>query len=201
MVWKTNSDKISSAFAIVTLVVVLIFPFFVWALLWSKFSILNQEKAVNVFGSTYQELRTDSKPALLYNVIYMLRRLYIAVIATMFKDYSFFQVQAIVFHSLSVIIYTAWVRPFELPLMNTMEVFNEVCILLASCHLFVFTAFVDEPEVQYKLGWSLIAVSVINMLVNIGVMVKASLRELKLLIRKLLYKYREWRNKGKPVDK
>jgi hypothetical protein len=77
----------------------------------------------------------------------MLRRLLIAVTATMVKDYSFFQVQAVVLHSLAVIIYTAWVRPFELPLMNTMEIFNEVCILLASCHLFVFTAFVDSPEV------------------------------------------------------
>jgi hypothetical protein len=53
MVWITNSDKLSSAFAIVILVVVLVFPFFVWALLWSKYSILGQEKAINVFGSTY----------------------------------------------------------------------------------------------------------------------------------------------------
>jgi hypothetical protein len=105
-----------------------------------------------------------------------------------------------VFHSLAVIIYTAYVRPFELPLMNNMEVFNEACILVASCHLFVFTAFVDSPEVQYKLGWTLIGVSVLNMAVNIAIMVKASFRELKLLIRKLLYKYRQWRNKDKPVD-
>lgn len=200
MVWITKSDKISSSFAIVTLVVVLVFPFFVWALLWSKYSILSQEKSINVFGSTYQELRTDSKPALLFNVIYMLRRLLIAVIATMFKDYSFLQVQVIVVHSVAVIIYTAWVRPFELPMMNTMEIFNELCILLASCHLFVFTAFVDSPEVQYKLGWTLIGVSVLNMAVNILVMIKASFRELKLMFRKLLYKYREWRNKHNPIQ-
>jgi hypothetical protein len=149
MVWITKSDKLSSAFAIVTLVVVLVFPIFVWALLWYKYSNLGQEKAINMFGSTYQELKRDSKPALLFNVIYMLRRLLIAVTATMLKDYSFFQVQAVVLHSVAVIIYTAWVRPFELPLMNTMEIFNEVCILLATCHLFVFTAFVEQPEVQY----------------------------------------------------
>jgi hypothetical protein len=38
------------------------------------------------------------------------------------------------------------------------------------------------------------------MAVNILVMIKASFRELKLLFRKLLYKYREWRNKGKPIQ-
>jgi hypothetical protein len=90
MVWITKSDKLSSAFAIVTLVVVLVFPIFVWGLLWYKYSNLGQEKAINMFGSTYQELKRDSKPALLFNVIYMLRRLLIAVTATMLKDYSFF---------------------------------------------------------------------------------------------------------------
>jgi hypothetical protein len=145
MAWKTYSDKISSSFAIITLVVVLVFPFFVWVLLWKKFTFLKQEISVNSFGSTYQELRTDSKPALLYNVIYMLRRLYIAVLATIFNNHSFFQVQAIVFHSVVVLTYTAWVKPFQLPLMNKMEVFNEACILVATYHLFAFTTFVDSP--------------------------------------------------------
>ena len=90
MVWITKSDQFSSAFAIVTLVTVIIFPIFVWILLWRKYSVLKEERAINVFGSTYQELKPNSKAALLFNVIYMLRRLYIAVLATMVKDYSFF---------------------------------------------------------------------------------------------------------------
>ena len=90
MVWLTLSDKISSSFSIITLVVVVVFPFFIWVLLWEKFSTLKNESAVNSFGSTYQELNTNSKGALLYHVIYMLRRLYIAVIATFLKEYSFF---------------------------------------------------------------------------------------------------------------
>jgi hypothetical protein len=90
MRWITKSDRLSSAFAIVTLVTVIVFPIFVWILLWRKYSVLKEERAINVFGSTYQELKTNSKAALLFNVIYMLRRLYIAVLATMVKDYSFF---------------------------------------------------------------------------------------------------------------
>ena len=41
------------------------------------------------FGATYMELKTDSKAALLYNVIYMLRRLLIAVLALMFQSNSY----------------------------------------------------------------------------------------------------------------
>jgi hypothetical protein len=45
-----------------------------------------------------------------------------------------------------MIIYVAYFKPFELPLLNKMEVFNEFSILLATYHLFTFTQFVGEPE-------------------------------------------------------
>lgn len=86
MKFVTKSDKLSAAFSCVTLVVIFIFPFFVWVLLWRKFSVLNTDLSKISFGSTYAEIRTDNKSALLYNVIYMLRRLVIALIATLCKD-------------------------------------------------------------------------------------------------------------------
>jgi hypothetical protein len=46
MIWKTTSDRISSVFSIVMLVVVFIFPFFVWALLWIKFKNLPEEETI-----------------------------------------------------------------------------------------------------------------------------------------------------------
>ena len=52
-----------------------------------------------------------------------------------------------VLHSIFVIIYIAGVQPFELPLMNKMEIFNEFSILIAATHLFWFTDFVPEPEI------------------------------------------------------
>ena len=97
-------------------------------------------------GAAYGDIRINSKAALLYNVIYMLRRLFIAFVAIMLKKYSYLQVQLMVLHSLLVLIYIAAVRPFELPLMNRMEIFNEFCILLAATHLYWFTNYVPDPE-------------------------------------------------------
>ena len=88
------------------------------------------------------ELKTNSKAALLFNVIYILRRLLIAVLALMLPDSSYAQVQIMILHCVAVIIYTAHVRPFELPLLNNMEIFNEMCILVASYHLLLFTDYV-----------------------------------------------------------
>ena len=39
------------------------------------------------YGSTYTELRFNYKPALLYNVIYMFRRLVFAATAVFLQDY------------------------------------------------------------------------------------------------------------------
>jgi hypothetical protein len=98
------------------------------------------------FGSTYMDLRYDDKAALLYNILYMLRRLLIAFLATLCKEYPFAQVQLIVFHCIGMIIYTIYVKPFEMPLLNNMETFNECCIIVATYHLFYFTDYLDDPE-------------------------------------------------------
>lgn len=101
-----------------------------------------------------------------------------------------------------VIIYTAWVKPFELPLLNRMEVFNEYCILLASVHLFLFTDFIEDPVMHYKIGYSIIGVTIVNIIVNMMVMVWATLRQLKLGWYELRYKYRLWRlGKNPPAKK
>ncbi len=128
------------------LMVVFIFPFFVWTLLWKKITVLRDQSSVEAYGSTYNEIRSDSKAALMYNVFYMLRRLWIALIATTLKQYSFLQVQLIVLHSIVMTVYVTLFKPFELLLLNKMEVFNEFSILLATLHLFTFTQFVPEPE-------------------------------------------------------
>ena len=63
--------------------------------------------------------------------------------------------------------------------MNIMEIINELSILVAAYHLIAFNDFVEDPELQYKVGWSIIAVTVLNVLVNMGVMVWASYKEVR----------------------
>ena len=82
------------------------------------------------------------------------------------------------------------VKPFELPLLNHIEIFNECCIIVAGYHLFLFTDFVEDPEMQYNLGWSIIGVTIINILVNMSIMVWLSFRQLKLAFRKAYHNYK-----------
>jgi hypothetical protein len=145
--WNNSSDKFSSIFAIFTLSCIITFPFLAWFILWTRPSaVLKKEQSQIRFGSIYFELRVESKLALLYNVLYMLRRLLFAMLIIFFEDNTFAQIQLMAFHSILLIIYNILVKPFELPLLNSLEIFNECCILAASNHLFLFTTFLDDPE-------------------------------------------------------
>lgn len=46
-----------------------------------------------------------------------------------------------------MIIYIAHTRPFNHSFLNELEIFNEVCILAITYHLFTFTSFVDKIEI------------------------------------------------------
>lgn len=51
-----------------------------------------------------------------------------------------------VFHSVLLLIYLLRYRPFENPILNKLEIFNETCILGAAMHLFLFTDYTPDPE-------------------------------------------------------
>jgi hypothetical protein len=72
--------------------VVLIFPVFIAIFLLKNYNKLGLEYFTTRFGSLYEELRINHKPALFYYVVFTLRRLLFAVIAVVFEGYPVFQI-------------------------------------------------------------------------------------------------------------
>ena len=72
---------------------------------------------------------------------------------------------------------------------NRLEIFNELCILCASYHLITLTDYTGDADLQYKIGWSLIAITVFNMTVNIIVMLTISIKNMFVLFKKLRIKF------------
>ncbi len=99
-----------------------------------------------------------------------------------------------------MIIYITYVKPFQLPLLNRLEMFNEYSILVATYHLYCFTDFVPDPETQYQMGWSIIVVTILNMAVNILFMMYMTFGALKMAFYKIKYKYALWK-KNKELSK
>ena len=102
--------------------------------------------------------------------------------------------------SLLLLIYDVHVKPFEQPLLNKLEFFNELSILVAAYHLPLFTDFVDDRTTHYFAGWSLILFVICNILVNLTVMFKRTLAENKPKLLAFLKRARLWFQKKEKIS-
>ena len=102
---------------------------------------LEQDWYKNTIGALYSQIKTKSKPALMYNVLFIARRIAFSGSALLLGRYPFFQIQLLMLQSIVMIQYLVLIRPFMNKVLNITEIFNEICIIIASYHLFIFTDF------------------------------------------------------------
>jgi hypothetical protein len=76
----------------------------------------------------------------------MMRRLFFAVVAVYLNDFPSIQVMLVIAHCVIVTAYIVGVKPFTDPVMNRMEILNELFILAATYHMIVFTDFVPNVD-------------------------------------------------------
>ena len=57
------------------------------------------------------------------------------------------------------------VRPFEVQLMNDLEIFNETTFCILVFYNYVFTDFVPDPNFRYTLGLGFLGIIGFNILV------------------------------------
>ena len=72
-----------------------------------------------------------------------------------FVNNSFFQVYSLFFVSLAQISFLIKVKPFEDSILNLLEGFNEIIILVCTYHLLFFIDGNVSNRMKYMGGWSL----------------------------------------------
>lgn len=87
--------------------------------------------------------------------------------------------------SIFLIIYVGFIKPFKIPFMNKLELFNEVTILVITYHLLLFTNFNPDPITQYYVGYSIMGVTLFNILGNISIILIQGIYGIKLAYLKL----------------
>jgi len=63
--------------------------------------------------------------------------------------------------------------------MSDLELFNECCVCMAGYHLYLFTDFMPDKELQYTLGFSIISIIGLNLVLNLGTMLIKQLSSCK----------------------
>ena len=60
--------------------------------------------------------------------------------------------------------------------------------MLASYHVYLFTDYSPDPLFRYNVGWSLVVLTLVNMLFNLVMMVGQTFKSLKAMLKILLKK-------------
>ena len=122
----------------------------------------------------------------MYTVLFLTRRFIYGVILMIYQDWPLFGIQALYLMSICTLIYLAVVRPFETRSGNNSEIFNELCILGCINHLYMYTDYYTDVNIQRDSGWSSIAIIAINILVNTFMIVLSSAVMIRNLFRKIV---------------
>jgi hypothetical protein len=89
MSWVTFSDRIASLAAILLTLIAIFYPLLVSFLVFKNTRRLDEESYRQKCGALYEEIKTYSRPALSYNVLFILRRLFIAGMCIFLANYVF----------------------------------------------------------------------------------------------------------------
>jgi hypothetical protein len=94
--------------------------------------------------------------------------------------------------SIAVITYIVTVKPFNDPMINNLEVFNECCVMGCAYHLIVFSDYVqvDDASIVSNAGLSMLAVCGFNIFVNTTLMFIKTVGVIRRLFKKLKFKIR-----------
>jgi hypothetical protein len=101
--------------------------------------IKNKDPKLDPINSFFANLSTVSPAALYYTAIFMLRRLIFAFNAIFMNSLPIFQVHILFGTSLAMIVYLIHFKPFDMPLLNRLEIFNELCLYMMSYPCLLFT--------------------------------------------------------------
>jgi len=119
------------------------------------------------YGSIYEDLRLKSDSAMLFVLLFMMRRLIISMSYVFLVDYPVFQWQICMISSVFQSLYVGLVLPYTSSVMNFVEIFNElVCLII--CYFYVCMSEVGfDGKIRYDIGWTVILIVLISLLVNL----------------------------------
>ena len=85
--FSNGFEAISSAFAIILGLLVLAYPIWIWRFLYKNYKLVNTNKFHTRYSSLVDGLTFRYKEALLYAVIFLLRRAELALLIVMLPNY------------------------------------------------------------------------------------------------------------------
>jgi len=123
--------------------------------------------------------------AMLYNLIFIVRRIILVLALIFLPDYGLFQVFLHILMSVGMLVYSFTVRPFAEPGLNAQECINETITLVTAYMMVLFTNLVPNTarvggmNVKTAIGWFMIGVIGLAIIINLFLIIKTTVNEFK----------------------
>ena len=145
--------------------------FMIWLMTTNRHKLISP-KFYGKWSIIYGELHIHrSKWTVFYLPLFLFRRILFVMIPSFIYMFPCIQLQILVLFSSFYIIYYEGQRPHKVRGRQMLEIFNEVLIMMAIYHMFLFTQFNFNLDLQFFMGYSLVGLVGLLVVVNIGVMI------------------------------
>ena len=138
-----------------------------------------------MFGSLYQELKTDDKLSLGYNLVFVVRRINIAFVAIFLRNYPSQQLMLLMFQNTLCLIYIGLIRPFKGSFTNNIFILNEFVIGLTMIFQVIFTEFCSNVNTKFQVGWASLAFFGSTLFFNLSISFGKTIRKVFLFTKRL----------------
>ena len=134
------------------------------------------------FGLLTDGLRTRLAIHLAFQFVMMARR--ICLVALLFWDSQTPQMLLYRFMMIAILIYVGHFKPSIDPATHVLDLVNECFLLMQTNLMPVFTSFVSDPHVRFKVGWVSAALLILQVLISCAVIIKQTIKLVILRIRR-----------------
>jgi hypothetical protein len=185
---QTSGDRFSGFIGVTLAILCTLMPFILIFFIRKYHSLIKtKDPKLDPINTIFANLSTSSPATLYYTAFFMLRRL-LFTLSIIFMNYiPMLQIFFLFVSSLATIIYLIYVKPFDSPLLNRLEIFNELCLYLMSYPCLFFTDISIEDvsgsltspsltHFKYNMGWLVIGVVLLNIGVNMFIMFAITIR-------------------------
>ena len=136
------------------------------------------------FSAFFEELSFDKGPSVLIHPFYfMFRRLLMAVIVVVFRNFLWMQIFLKTMSIITAVIIIGEADYFESPFKRRMEFANEVLVMFILYNMISFSPFVPEIETRFKIGYFCCVVEALALTINLWLIMSNSIKVVILKVR------------------
>ena len=116
--------------------------------------------------------------------MFVVRRIVFVVLAVYIDQTLIYQILLLINIQMSNLVYQGLAKPGSEKYINKLDLFNEFMILTTSDCTILFTAYVEDLQLQHEIGWFWIGLVLLCVLVNLSYIIYHSLRSLSHVMTK-----------------